>query len=127
MENDSEGRQRFGAHWQTVDSAVAASVQREELDYLRRKLSSMSAADCDTLRELHEFEASPSASLLEQPISDIETQTKSLALLSSEGGKGAEFQALKAASDTVEQCVNTRSHALEEIKGTTSPCCGRPR
>jgi hypothetical protein len=107
LESDSEGRQRYGAQWQAVQSAVAASVQHEELDYLRRKLAAMVAADSDTLRALREFEASPSAAALLQPISDIEAQTKSL----------EEHLALKAASEALEQCVNARSQALEEIKG----------
>ena len=118
LESDSQGRQRFGAQWQTVDSAVAAAVQREELDYLRSKLASMAAADTATLQQLREFEASPSASQLEQPIGAIEAQTKSLALLSSDGGQSSEYLALKAASDAVEQCVNSRHEALEEIKGS---------
>ena len=118
LESDSQGRQRFGAQWQTVDSAVAAAVQREELDYLRSKLASMAAADTATLQQLREFEASPSASQLEQPIGAIEAQTKSLALLSSDGGQSPEYLALKAASDAVEQCVNSRHEALEEIKGS---------
>jgi hypothetical protein len=117
LENDSQGRQRFGAQWQTVDSSVAASVQREELDYLRRKLASMAAADSDTMRQLREFEASPGAPKLEQPVSVIEAETKSFALLRSDGGGSPEYVALKAASDAVEQLVNTRSQALDEIKG----------
>jgi hypothetical protein len=117
LESDSEGRQRYGAQWQAVDSAVAASVQREELDYLRRKFASMSAADADTLRSLREFEVSPGVSVLQQPMSDIETYTKSLTLQKSEGGGSPEHLALKAASDEIEQCVNARAQALEEIKG----------
>jgi hypothetical protein len=120
LESDSEGRQRYGAQWQAVDSAVAASVQREELDYLRKKLASMAAADGDTLRTLQEFEASPGAATLQQPISDIEAHTKSLTLQNSEGGRSAELLALKAASDELEQCVNARAQALQEIKGA---CC----
>ena len=117
LESDSEGRQRYGAQWQAVQSAVAASVQHEELDYLRRKLAAMVAADSDTLRALREFEASPSAAALLQPISDIEAQTKSLLLQKSQGGGCEEHLALKAASEAWEQCVNARSQALEEIKG----------
>jgi hypothetical protein len=117
LENDSEGRRRYAAQWQTVDSSVAACVQREELQYLRGKLASMAAADADTLRQLKEFEESPSAGQLQEPISSIEAQAKSLALQRSEGGASAEHLALKAASDAVEQCVNTRVSALEDIKG----------
>ena len=92
-------------------------MQHEELDYLRRKLAAMVAADSDTLRALREFEASPSAAALLQPISDIEAQTKSLLLQKSQGGGSEEHLALKAASEALEQCVNARSQALEEIKG----------
>ena len=137
LENDVEGRKRHGAQWQTVDSMVAASVQREELVYLRGKLASMASADADTLLQLQEFEGSPSAAQLQQPISSIETQAKSLTLQRSEGSASPEHLALKAASDAIEQCVNTRASALEELKGTRwaaafslslGPCltfCGR--
>ena len=118
LENDVEGRKRHGAQWQTVDSSVAASVQREELVYLRGKLASMASADADTLLQLQEFEGSPSAAQLQQPISSIETQAKSLTLQRSEGSASPEHLALKAASDAIEQCVNTRASALEELKGT---------
>jgi hypothetical protein len=85
----------------------------------------MATADADTLRHLKEFESSPGATQLLQPISAIEMQTKSLALQKSESGDSAEHLALKAASDAIEQCVDTRSQALDEIKGMC-PCSGLP-
>lgn len=83
----------------------------------------MATADADTLRQLKEFESSPGSAQLLQPISAIEMQTKSLALQKSEGGDSAEHLALKAASDAIEQCVETRSQALDEIKGVCACSC----
>jgi hypothetical protein len=118
VENDSEGRQRFGAHWQMAESAVAASDHRTELDNLRKKIAEVVAADSVTQRQLSEFIAS--ASQLQQPVSDIELQTKSLA------HRSQEFLVLKTANETVEQCVIARSQALDEIKGSL-PGSGQPR
>jgi sulfite reductase alpha subunit-like flavoprotein len=94
-------------------------VQLEELDYLRGKLASMDASNSDTFSQLRDFEGSPGAAQLQQPVSAIEAQTKSLVLLKSDGSGNAEHLALKAASEAIEQCVNTRSQALDEIKGST--------